>query len=212
MTYCTGTTFCHLHNHQSHPHISKCVKLVGNDARGWGGGRTCFETRCKYLEYTFWILCKSLVSPFQGYRAWMKGQRVLLCLPLLGTCSEGKEIAPPTLVLLPGESHGWRSLMGYSPWGRNESDTTERLHSLIHSLQRVKNPSATQETRVRFLGQEDPLEKKIATHSRVLACKIPRTEEPDRRKSMQSQRVGQDCATNTFKRDTVLHQMRFPFS
>ena len=69
----------------------------------------------------------------------------------------------------------------HSPWGRNESDTTERLHSLIHSLQRVKNPSATQETRVRFLGQEDPLEKKIATHSRVLACKIPRTEEPDRR-------------------------------
>ena len=102
--------------------------------------------------------------------------------------------------------------MGYSPWGRNESDTTEQLHSLIHSLQRVKNPSATQETRVRFLGQEDPLEKKIATHSRVLACKIPRTEEPDRRKSMQSQRVGQDCATNTFKRDKVLHQMRFPFS
>ena len=29
---------------------------------------------------------------------------------------------------LPGESHGWRSLVGYSPWGRIESDTTERLH------------------------------------------------------------------------------------
>ena len=34
----------------------------------------------------------------------------------------------PTLVLLPGKSHGWRSLVGYSPWGRKESDTTERLH------------------------------------------------------------------------------------
>ena len=34
----------------------------------------------------------------------------------------------PTLVLLPGESHGGRSLVGYSPWGRKESDTTERLH------------------------------------------------------------------------------------
>ena len=33
----------------------------------------------------------------------------------------------PTPVLLPGESHGWRSLVGYSPWGRKESDT-ERLH------------------------------------------------------------------------------------
>ena len=34
----------------------------------------------------------------------------------------------PTPVLLPGKSHGWRSLVGYSPWGCKESDTTERLH------------------------------------------------------------------------------------
>ena len=34
----------------------------------------------------------------------------------------------PTPVLLPGKSHGWRSLMGCSPWSRKESDTTERLH------------------------------------------------------------------------------------
>ena len=33
----------------------------------------------------------------------------------------------PTLVLLPGESHGWRSLVGCGPWGRKESDTTEWL-------------------------------------------------------------------------------------
>ena len=33
----------------------------------------------------------------------------------------------PTPVLLPGKSHGWRSLVGYSPWGREESDTTERF-------------------------------------------------------------------------------------
>ena len=42
-----------------------------------------------------------------------------------------------TPVLLPGESHGRRSLVGYSPWGRKESDTTERLHSLTHSLSAV---------------------------------------------------------------------------
>ena len=35
---------------------------------------------------------------------------------------------PPTLVLLPGKSHGRRSLVGCSPWGHEESDTTERLH------------------------------------------------------------------------------------
>ena len=34
----------------------------------------------------------------------------------------------PTPVLLPGKSHGWRSLVGCCPWGRKESDTTERLH------------------------------------------------------------------------------------
>jgi len=34
----------------------------------------------------------------------------------------------PTPVFLPGESYGWRSLEGYSPWGLKESDTTERLH------------------------------------------------------------------------------------
>ena len=34
----------------------------------------------------------------------------------------------PTPVLLPGKSHGWRSLIGYRPWGRKESDTTEQLH------------------------------------------------------------------------------------
>ena len=39
----------------------------------------------------------------------------------------------PTPVLLPGESHGWRSLVGYSPWGLKESDTTEQLHFHFHS-------------------------------------------------------------------------------
>jgi len=34
----------------------------------------------------------------------------------------------PTPVLLPGKSHGWRSLVGYSPWGCEESDMTEQLH------------------------------------------------------------------------------------
>ena len=36
----------------------------------------------------------------------------------------------PTAVLLPGKFHGWRSLVGCSPWGRKESDTTEQLHFL----------------------------------------------------------------------------------
>ena len=49
-----------------------------------------------------------------------------------------------------------------------------------------------QESRVRFLGREDPLEKEMAPHSSTLAWKIPWTEEPDRLQSLGSQRVGQD--------------------
>ena len=56
--------------------------------------------------------------------------------------------------------------------------------------QMVKNPPAMQETSVRSLGWEDPLEKGMATHSSILACRIPRTEEPGRLQSMGSQRVG----------------------
>ena len=58
--------------------------------------------------------------------------------------------------------------------------------------QTVKCLSAMQETRVRFLGWEDTLEKGIATHSSILAWRIPWTEEPGRLWSMGSQRVGHD--------------------
>ena len=54
----------------------------------------------------------------------------------------------------------------------------------------VKNLPAMQETRVQSLGQEDPLEKGMATHSIILAQRIPWTEEHDRLQSIGSQRVG----------------------
>ena len=72
----------------------------------------------------------------------------------------------PTPVLLPGNSHRWRSLVGCSPWGREESDTTEWLHFHFHAL-----------------------EKKMATHSSVLAWRIPGMAEPGRLPSMGSHRV-----------------------
>ena len=56
--------------------------------------------------------------------------------------------------------------------------------------QTVKRLPALWETQVRFLGQEDPLEKAMAIHSSTLAWKIPWMEEPDRLQSMGSQRVG----------------------
>ena len=54
----------------------------------------------------------------------------------------------------------------------------------------VKNLPAMQETQVLSLGWEDPLEKGVATHSSILAWRVPWTEEPGRLQSMGSQRVG----------------------
>ena len=59
----------------------------------------------------------------------------------------------------------------------------------------VKNMPAMQEAWVRSLGQEDPLEKEMATHSSILAWRIPRTEEPGRLQSMGSQRARHHWAT-----------------
>ena len=66
-----------------------------------------------------------------------------------------------TPVFLPGKSHGWRSLVGYSPWGHKELDTTERLNtyaqlvgvSLVAEWIRICLP--VQRTQVRFPVQED---------------------------------------------------------
>ena len=62
--------------------------------------------------------------------------------------------------------------------------------------QTVKRLSAMRETCIRFLGQEDPLEKEMATHSSTLAWKIPWMKEPGRLQSMGSQRVGHNWVTS----------------
>ena len=61
----------------------------------------------------------------------------------------------------------------------------------------INNLPAVQETWIWSLGQEDPLEKGMATHSSILAWRIPWTEEPGGLQSMKSQRVGHNWATNT---------------
>ena len=59
-------------------------------------------------------------------------------------------------------------------------------------VQRLKHLPGIRETQVRSLGREDPLEKEMATHSSILAWRIPWREEPDRLQSMGSQRVRHD--------------------
>ena len=67
----------------------------------------------------------------------------------------------------------------------------ERKEQLIHwtsqEAQMVKSPLV--ETRVQSLGQEDPLEKEMATHSSILAWRVPWTEEPGRLQSIGLQRI-----------------------
>ena len=61
--------------------------------------------------------------------------------------------------------------------------------------QLVKNPPAIQKTQVGSLGWEDPLEKEMATHTSILAWRIPQTEEPCGLQSMGLQRVGHNLVT-----------------
>ena len=77
----------------------------------------------------------------------------------------------PTPVLLPGKSHGRRSLVGCSPWGGQELDTTEQLH---------------------FHFSLSCIEEEMATHSNVLAWRLPGTGEPGGLLSMGSHRVRHD--------------------
>ena len=93
--------------------------------------------------------------------------------------------------------------MGYSPWGRKELDVTERLST----AQRVKeilqykgeldpfsktDMHSMQETWVQSLGWEKSLEEGMATHSSILAWRIPWTEEPGGLQSMGLKRVRHD--------------------
>ena len=69
----------------------------------------------------------------------------------------------------------------------------EKLNTVNLVAYSVKNLPAVQETRVRYLGWEDPLENEMATHSSILAWRNPWTEEPGGLQSfLQSQRVGHD--------------------
>ena len=83
---------------------------------------------------------------------------------------------------VPGLGRSPREGIGYPPW--------YSWSSLV--AQMVKNPPAMQETWVQSLDWEDPPEKGMATHSSILAWRIPWTEEPGGLQSMGSQRVRRD--------------------
>ena len=105
--------------------------------------------------------------------------------------------------LLPGKSHGQRSLVDYSPWDHKESDTTERLHFHFFFFLRgggrcfpggseVKASAGNVGDLGSIPGSGRSQEKEMATYSSILAWRIPWREEPGGLQSMGSQRVGHD--------------------
>ena len=92
------------------------------------------------------------------------------------SCNAGDPDSIPGLGTSPGEGIGYPLQCSWA--------------SLVAQI--VKNPPAMQETWVQSLGWEDPLEKGMATHSRILAWRIPWTEEPGSLQSTGWQRVGHD--------------------
>ena len=74
---------------------------------------------------------------------------------------------------MPGKFHGWRNLIGYSPWGHKESDTTEQFHFKVGIRVRVKVTFKI-EVRIKFRVEDRPRlgvnsEKAMAPHSSTLA-------------------------------------------
>ena len=100
--------------------------------------------------------------------------------------------------------HDWSNLAAAAAWNEWElkliSSTKSRRTSLV--AQMVKNLPAMWETWVQLLGQ-DPLEKRMATHSSILAWRIPWVEELCGLQSMVLQGVGPDWATNTHSTTTI---------
>ena len=100
--------------------------------------------------------------------------------PLQCSCLENPRDGGAWWAAVYGVAQSWTRLKQLSSSSSSSSRT-----SLIAQLE--NNLPAMQETRVRSLGQEDPLEKKLATHSSILAWRIPWTEKPGRLQSTGSQ-------------------------
>ena len=116
--------------------------------------------------------------------------------------------------LVPGPGRAWQSQWGQDlrssvsctvTLGRNSVSIPLCVLELLRTspvAQLVKNLPAVQETWVQSLGWEGPLEKEMATHSSILAWRIPWTEEPGGLQSTGSQRVRYSWTTSTFTKVT----------
>jgi len=143
--------------------------------------------------------------------------RALLSKALIQLSADGWGGTPSLVVFWPevtqptvhgvAESQIWLSEWTELNWTELTSPWLgEWWSSRVLVAQTVKNLPAKQETQVWSLGWEDPLEKGMATHSSILAWRIPWTKEPGRPQSMGSQRVRHNWATNTHTHQEHVYQ------
>ena len=116
---------CSVVSDSHRPHGLQPTRLLCPwDFPGERTGVGCHRLLCTFVLNSIKCSVQSLWwDVFYGH-LW-SGSLEHIKWPLETQCREGNG---PTLVLLPGKPHGWRSLVGCSPWGHKESDTTERLH------------------------------------------------------------------------------------
>ena len=104
--------------------------------------------------------------------------------------------------------------INWKPWGKGQISNYDNLANSDGMAQSVKNLPAMQETWVWSLGWEDPLEKEMATHSGILAWRIPWTEKPGGLRSMGLKRAGHDwgleCKSRK-SRDTCSNRQVWPW-
>ena len=156
-------------------------------------------SRRRLFRFFFFFLSQphEILTP-QGYCIAIYGICYVSCTkwpsfllsPRINACSFGDDMAPTENVCLKG-------CILYSPNYVSPLDGSWWLRASLVA-QMVKNPPAIWETQVQSLGWQDPLEKGMATHSSILAWKIPWTEEPGGLQSMGWQRVRHEWVTNTF--------------
>ena len=165
---------------------------------GWG-------LRCKYCDWfgmgirgeywmaQLWLNLRIARKGVLADKGWfLNGTRLWKILDIRCVWSWWWTGRPGVLQLMGSQRvrHDWMTEL-------NWTELKLRLGDFLVA-QTVMNLPAMQETQVQFLSQEDPLEKGMATHSSIIAWRIPRTEKPGMPQSMGSQRVGLDWATNTF--------------
>ena len=95
-------------------------------------------------------------------------------------------------------AHNKKFITQWQIWKNHLPSSTSLVAQMLKRLPTMR------ETWVQSLGREDLLEKEMATHSSILAWKIPWTEEPGRLQSMGSQRVGHDWTTSLLREVRIL--------